>query len=76
MSSTALCIAAITAAGSGSVTSPMPQRMMRLAASISLDRRSKPQKLGYNADRSDRMGQYWRGGRHYFHGVTVNGEEP
>ncbi len=32
ISSTALCIAVMTAAGSGSVTSPMPQRMRRPAA--------------------------------------------
>lgn len=47
--------------------------MSRLAASISLDRRSKPQKIGYNADRSDRLGAYWRGGRHWYNGVTYNG---
>ena len=32
ISSTALCSAAMAAGGSGSVTSPMPQRMTRLAA--------------------------------------------
>lgn len=43
----------------------------RLAASISLDRRSKPQNLGYNADRSD--GYYARHDRHYLGRVTYNG---
>lgn len=34
--------------------------MRRLAASVALDRRNKPQTLGYNRDRSDYRGE-WRG---------------
>lgn len=46
--------------------------MERLAASISLDRRSKPQKLGYNGDRSDQ--RYDGNERHWLGtGITVNG---
>lgn len=49
----------------------------RLAASISLDRRSKPQVIGYNADRSD--GKHWPT-RRAAHGwptvITFDGVEP
>ena len=44
----------------------------RLAASVSVDRRSKAQTLGYNADRSD--GQPWRrGDNHVQNGIAYNG---
>lgn len=46
----------------------------RLMASISLDRRSKPQKLGYNGDRSDWPGLDYKG-RRWPNAVTVNGVE-
>jgi hypothetical protein len=31
--------------------------MRKLAASVSMDRRNKPQNLGYNRDRSDYIGE-------------------
>lgn len=46
----------------------------RLAASISLDRRNKPQKLGYNADYSDRPA-LTRGDLHGWNLVTVYGQQ-
>lgn len=44
----------------------------RLQASISLDRRSKPQALGYNHDRSDNRG-WRREWNHYQDHITVKG---
>jgi hypothetical protein len=39
-----------------------------------MDRRLKPQLLGYNGDRSDNSGHYWRDrGRLYSDLVTFNG---
>ena len=50
--------------------------VQRLAASISIDSRNKPQALGYNADRSDVVGN----GRPSWHGwgdgATFNGVQP
>ncbi len=45
----------------------------RLLGSISLDRRNKAQKLGYNADRSDRMDQFNRRNHYWDQLTTVNG---
>lgn len=47
---------------------------MRLAASVSIDRRNKPQKLGYNGDNSD---GWWYSNRRLWglDPVTVNGVE-
>lgn len=40
--------------------------MERLAASIAMDRKNKPQRLGYNADRSDRPENWRHGWQHWF----------
>ena len=45
----------------------------RLAASISMDRRSKPQNLGYNGDRSDATDWRRRFGYYWDRGITVYG---
>lgn len=45
----------------------------RLAASVSLDRRSKPQRLGYNGDNSDGRNRLDRRGLHWQNLVTVGG---
>ncbi len=45
----------------------------RLAASISLDRRNKPQKLGYNRDLSDGMAYGDVRDQHWRSPITVNG---
>lgn len=47
--------------------------MERLQASISLDRRLKPQRLGYNRDNSDWRGWGERRDRHWLNLVQVNG---
>jgi hypothetical protein len=47
--------------------------MERLVASISMDRKSKPQKLGYNGDRSDRHMGWHRDWLHWENLVQVNG---
>lgn len=38
----------------------------RLAASISMDRRNKPQKIGRNVDRSDDLNNNWPWNRHWY----------
>ena len=53
--------------------------MERLAASIAADRKTKPQKLGYNADRSDIMDRRYRGSiRRYWNDgvITYNSITP
>lgn len=45
----------------------------RLAASISMDRRNKPQSLGYNGDRSDRRGLTRRDMHWFAPSATYNG---
>jgi hypothetical protein len=48
----------------------------RLAASVAIDRRSKPQTYGYNSDRSDKLGRrtgpFWHG----YSAIEVNGVVP
>jgi hypothetical protein len=47
----------------------------RLAASISMDRRLKPQKLGYNGDSSDNLAEWDRSLSHWWgSAVTYNGQ--
>lgn len=46
--------------------------VQRLAASISMDRRLRPETLGYNGDRSDGR-RHWRGDYHGLGQITVNG---
>lgn len=48
----------------------------RLAASVSVDRRSKAQLVGYNNDRSDNYGVLRRGDWHGWGQVAVNGVVP
>jgi hypothetical protein len=48
--------------------------MERLAASISTDRRLKPELVGYNRDRSDQTGAWDRSLLHWLSSVTYNGE--
>jgi hypothetical protein len=48
--------------------------MERLKASIAMDRKTKPQRLGYNRDRSDEQGLFNRGDVHYWApAATYNG---
>jgi hypothetical protein len=48
--------------------------LARLAASISMDRRSKAQDLGFNRDRSDETG-WRRSDNHYQNSVEINGAQ-
>lgn len=45
----------------------------RMAASMAMDRRLKPQLVGYNGDRSDWVGNQERPNQHGYAPVTVNG---
>lgn len=48
----------------------------RLMASVNVDRRSKPQVVGYNGDRSDLVGRWRRSDWHGWGSVAVNGQVP
>ena len=48
----------------------------QLQASINVDRRSKPQMVGYNGDNSDERGRWRRGDWHGWGSITVNGVAP
>ena len=69
------CLAVAESRLDDSMTVHALEFQRRMAASIALDRRSKPAHLGYNGDRSDNVRRWNRVNPHYLGRITYNGQE-